>query len=67
MALVEKFKKGDIVVVKGIRSPRMQVYRVAGSAIHCVWFSTSDKVVIESFDVDLLELYEAPVNHPMLD
>jgi hypothetical protein len=75
MALVEKFKKGDIVVVKGIISPRMVVEEFnshmqpnnAPIFIECTWFTASFKLVSKMIDQDFLELYVAPVSHPMLD
>jgi hypothetical protein len=77
MALVEGFKRGDIVVVKGINSPRMKVTRIVdlpesdgetAQRVYVLWFNKEGTMEVDTaVGNDLLELAKEPVTHPMLD
>ena len=76
MALVEEFKAGDVVVVKGLPGPNMKVITTVFDTLRngeeyirvsVFWFSTLNEIHYDTFRNTLLALAKEPVTHPMLD
>jgi len=58
MSNVEKFKKGDVVILKSGGPPMTVARYMENGRVACIWFDESQKHNSKGFEEDTLELVE---------